>query len=446
MAKIDDLLNLDFDKISSEPLKKAIEDFNSDYKAESDKEGFVKAHTENIKKLYGMVERHAPEAIRKAEKKPEKKEPKPKTESKSKSDKKPGLNKELVILIIGELKAIGDEAEETGTGDVVGIMINTSDALEKALEEGDEKKLEEEIKKALQPYISWEGTIEKNQEMRHGYVDQEDKELRDKAAKSVNKLLKELGMETMQTNGSPKKKSEPKGQPKKEAEESQAVILTKELVREVIDELTDVGIDLDGEDETIIATTRMDLEEALEETEQSKFRKKVAEAVESFKDFVKDISDEKVRKAAIISINKLLNALGETLLKTDGKEKKESEEERSKRILEELEELKPELERCRAVVSEANRKKREAQGSKPKPTRFTQLKTKLLSLAKLIPPHLKDNLDVQKKTEKVLLTAHRELVSAWGMDKVKAKPGAKAIKEEFDKMEEKVEKQKNSKK
>lgn len=448
MAKIDDLLNLDFSKISSEQLKKAIEDFNSDYNSESDKAGFVKAHSENINKLFGMVERHAPEAIRKVEKKTESKDKKgtssgTKTESQKPSEGKNGKLLKVLILVLNELDGILDKAidKDIDDADLI-LIIQLTDELKEAIEKGDDKKVQRTIEKILQSFGKWqEKTASAN-----GQAPKEAKEVLEKATKSVNKLLEELNIPLMDAKGSAKPKPESKAKPKKEAEESQSVILTKELVREVIDELTDIGIDLDGEDETIIATTRMDLEEALDETEQADFRKKVVEAVESFKDFVKDISDTKSRKAAIESVNKLLNALGETLLNADGKEKRESEKERSKRILEELEELKPELERCRAVVNEANRKKREAQGSKPKPTRFTQLKTKLLSLAKLIPPHLKDNIDVQKKTEKVLLTAHRELVSAWGMDKVKAKPGAEAIKEEFDKMEEKAEKKSSSNK
>ncbi len=84
-------------------------------------------------------------------------------------------------------------------------------------------------------------------------------------------------------------------------------------------------------------------------------------------------------------------------------------------------------------------KKREKQLTKKKPktkTRYTKLKEKLLSVTTLIPDNLKNDIDTLKKTEGILLVAHRELVKAWGMNKVTAKSGAKAIEDKFDKMEE----------
>ena len=62
----------------------------------------------------------------------------------------------------------------------------------------------------------------------------------------------------------------------------------------------------------------------------------------------------------------------------------------------------------------------------------------------LIPDNLKEDVNVQRKTEKILLTTHRELVNAWGMNKVKAKSGAEAIKDKFEAMEEKAEKKETS--
>jgi len=197
-------------------------------------------------------------------------------------------------------------------------------------------------------------------------------------------------------------------------------------------------MDLKGVDETIVQTTIYDLEEALEEKEFARLKKRVVEACENFKEFASDIMDKKGRKLAIESMNKLFNAIGWSPLKADGEQKAESEEVRSKRVMDELEKLQPELERCRAVVREAQAKKKEAEGPKPKPTRFTQLKTKLLSLAGIIPPKFKENLGVQEQTKRILLKTHRDLVEAWGMDRKKAQPGADAIEEKFEKIEEKI--------
>lgn len=303
MAKIEDLQNLDFDKIKSDPLKKAVKDLVADYEKEDDKAFFQDAAKDNIDKLFSMVKSHSPEAIQKSEKKP--------AEMPAKKEK--------------------SEATESGSDDL------------------------------------------------------------------------------------------------------------RSLTREVTDELTDLGIDLDGEDETIIATTRMDLEEAMDESSDTKFTSQVKKAVESFQEFASDISDTKIRKLAVASVDKLAKAL--ELEKPEAKpkpDKREADKKKSKEILEELKKLDPELEACRAVIREHNKKKREAQGTKPKKTRYTKLKEKLLSLINLMPDNLKNDVKVQRKTEKILLTTHRELVAAWGMNKVKAKPGAEAIKDKFDVMEEKA--------
>ncbi len=398
MIKVEDILNLDLDKIGSAPLKEAIKSWIKDYNKEEDKKLFAKESQENIDKLFGMAKKYAPEAIKAAEKK----------ESKDKENSETAvLTKKLVKEVIEELT----ELDMTLDGEDQTIIATVRHDLEDTLGEADNSKFKSQVTKAIRSFEKAESNISES-----------------KTSKKAKVIIAKLSITPKET----KPKSD-------ESEKSQTAILTNELVREVIDELTDIEIDLEGQDETIIATTRLELEEALEKKEQSKLHKKVEKAVESFKDWAMDIDDSKAKKAAITSMNKLFNALGEPLLNADGKEQKESEKERSKRILAELQELKPELDRCRAVVSEANKKKRDAEGAKPKKTRLTQLKNKLLSIAGLIPPHLKENLDVQKKTEKILLTAHKELVSAWGMDKVKAKPGADAIKEKFDALEEKKE-------
>lgn len=86
----------------------------------------------------------------------------------------------------------------------------------------------------------------------------------------------------------------------------------RKVVDEAIGELTDIGIDLDGEEETIIATTRMDLDEALDERLDENFTAKLKEAIQSFRDWYMDISDNKLRKASIASMHKIIEALGES--------------------------------------------------------------------------------------------------------------------------------------
>ena len=363
MTKIEDLQNLDFDKIKSDPLKKAVKNLVADYEKEEDKKFFQEAAKENIDKLFSMVKSHSPEAIIKK---------KDTSGSYTTSD---GFKWKLLSKEEAK-KRFKDNKEVYG------------------LDRGDES----------------EALIE----------DTEDFERFD-----------EFGVE--------------QGKEEKKTQKSSG--LTKELVRKVIDELTDLGIDLEGEDETIIATTRMDLEEAIDESSDTKFTSQVKKAVESFQDFESDISNTKIKKQAVDSVNKLVEALKMDEPKAKPKkDKRENDKKKSKEILEELKTLEPELEACRATIREYNQKKKEVEGEKPKKTRYTKLKEKLLSLINLMPDNLKKDVNVQRKTEKILLTTHRELVAAWGMNKVNAKPGAEAIKDKFDAMEEKATEKEEAKK
>ena len=431
------LLRLEPSKIKSEPLKKEILGFIKNYISESDKEAFKTAHKENIKKLYEMVERFEPQAIPKAEESTD-----VSANKKSEQEKSPTwLKRGLVKAGIGELRTLAERAKQTATTDVEGILINTADDLEKALGEQDDSKqddnkLANKVSQALQPYRSWEKIIEENQRLRHGYVDQDDKKIRAELGALVAKLVSELGIS---------RKTTPRDERviKKDSSTS-TTLLTKELVHEVVAEITATGIDLEDEDEQIVASLRAELKEATGESAHAQFRKKTQQVVDENKDAFANIDNKEGRKEVITSFNKLLDALGETPLNPSGKEKKESDQERSKRILKELEALKPELEHCRAIVNEANRKKRDTKGKKPKANRYTRLKTKLLSIASLIPPALKENRDVQKHTESILLTTHKELVREWGMDKIKARSGIKAIKEKFDQIEEKLDKKQSN--
>ncbi len=155
---------------------------------------------------------------------------------------------------------------------------------------------------------------------------------------------------------------------------------------------------------------------------------------------------KEVKENFIFLRNKKIGSKLETLIdkfekQLSGKSKKvEPKKEDNDELLAQLKALEPKLENCRRVIREHNAQKREAEGPKPKPTRHTQLKNKLLSIASLIPDKFKNDSEVLEKTEDLLLEAHSGLIEAWGMDKVKAKSGASAIQERFDEIEEKEEK------
>lgn len=98
-----------------------------------------------------------------------------------------------------------------------------------------------------------------------------------------------------------------------------------------------------------------------------------------------------------------------------------------------------ELADCDAELKRLKKAKRDKEGKKPKQkTRYTKLKEKLLAVTTLIPDNLKNDVDTLKKTEGILLVAHRELIKAWGMNKVTGKAGERAIEDKFDELERKT--------
>ncbi len=106
----------------------------------------------------------------------------------------------------------------------------------------------------------------------------------------------------------------------------------------------------------------------------------------------------------------------------------------SQKAMAEVHEIGKEIEACRQVIKEYNKKKKEAEGKEPvKKTRLTKLKEKLLGIAGLIPDKLKADHDVRDKTEKILLDTLSEIKKAWEMNIIK--PAQEAIKEKFIEME-----------
>lgn len=190
-----------------------------------------------------------------------------------------------------------------------------------------------------------------------------------------------------------------------------------------------------GSDRDLFTVMDSYLNEALDD---EKLEAKIKKAVKAYISNQPDISDKQIKKLMDKTISKLGKAVGVPITQHKP-DKPKAERETSKRIMEELKKLEPEIAECRATIREYNKKKREAQGPKPKKSRYTLLKERLLSLVSLIPAKLQEDPQVYTKTEKILLKAHRELIEAWQMSKVKAKHGAEAIKDKFEAMEEKTE-------
>ena len=88
---IEQLQGLDITKVQPEALQKAVKDLLSDYKETSDKKAFEEIAKENIEKVFLMVEKLSPKAI----KKEPTETPKKKEQSKEKALKKKTVTKQL---------------------------------------------------------------------------------------------------------------------------------------------------------------------------------------------------------------------------------------------------------------------------------------------------------------------------------------------------------------
>ncbi|MTI26304.1 hypothetical protein [Fulvivirga kasyanovii] len=414
-------MDLDFSKFDQQAGKALIEAIRSlieDYHNEEDKAFFEKTAADNINKLYELAKRHAPDAVKGT-----------KSIVKEKPD---GDLRRFVNGVIQRLTVLGEQVPD---GDLEGIMFNTASDLQKALDIQDDQAMIKAAKEAVQPYLHWEKTIERNQELRFGHVYEDEKQPRRHAAEVVDELLDKLGEGKEEVKKSRRKKNSHRGEEKSK--------LNKQLIREVILKLNALlEKKLPAELQAILETTTMDLGEAMD-LEGKAIEKQVSEAVESFRKWIPELIDTRDSRRAVTAINMLVNALGDDLFELTKDEEKRHE--KSKKIMEELQEVEKDIEQCRAVIREHNKKKRESEGPKPKKTRYMQLRERLLSIANLIPDKLKENLEVQQETEAVLLSTHSKLIKVWGMNKLKAKLGEKAIKERFDAMEEKIEKEERKK-
>ena len=88
---------------------------------------------------------------------------------------------------------------------------------------------------------------------------------------------------------------------------------TRSVLKEVIEKLNEQTEDLDGEPETIIATTVMDLEDAADQWSEIHFKNHLLKALQNFKDWVYDL-DIKDRAMALMQVNRLNQSLSLELI------------------------------------------------------------------------------------------------------------------------------------
>ena len=85
-------------------------------------------------------------------------------------------------------------------------------------------------------------------------------------------------------------------------------ISTREILNEVIEKLIILENTLEGEDETIIATTILDLEDAAAQSSKVHFKNELLKALQNFEDWIYDLSFS-TRTAALMEINRLNKSL-----------------------------------------------------------------------------------------------------------------------------------------
>jgi hypothetical protein len=85
-------------------------------------------------------------------------------------------------------------------------------------------------------------------------------------------------------------------------------IYTREILNEVLSKLVILENTLDGEEETIIATTILDLEDAAEQSSNLRFKNELIKALQNFKDWIYDLTFS-TRTMALMEINRLNRSL-----------------------------------------------------------------------------------------------------------------------------------------
>ncbi len=183
-------------------------------------------------------------------------------------------------------------------------------------------------------------------------------------------------------------------------------------------------------------------------------------AVQDILDDYKETNDKKafeeIAKENIEKVFLLVERLAPNAIKAEKSEKKEPQEsskkeaseskkdapkkhkEPSKTVKKELDSLSKDIKACRLKIRKFNEEKRKNEPKKPKPMRHTKIKNHFIAIANLIPPAHKDNVKMQKEAEKILLRAHRGIMNTYGINFVRAEAGELAIKDKYDKMEEKA--------
>ena len=118
---------------------------------------------------------------------------------------------------------------------------------------------------------------------------------------------------------------------------------------------------------------------------------------------------------------------------------KPDRKERSKAALDKAtNKILPDLDACREAIRKERQRQRELNPPEPKPrkTRITKLKERLMSVARLIPDELADEPEVINATEDVLMNALHELCALWKINRIEV--AERGLSDQFDKLLQKA--------
>ena len=430
MATIQDLKNLKLDQIPDtyKGLVDGIKQLIEDYENESDKAFFEKEAQANIDAYFEMVQSVDGEAIANDLSKTTGDQAKPEKPKQQKSQKtgNKSESKEHKILKshYNRLLDLTSDYEEEGNGDLESFFENILDALKDNLDTDQDQKIPSLVAKAVEPTYAHAEGLEQNQRIRLGDVDEIDLAFSDKAIKILDQLQQEL---KAQSGKAPDKKANKKAKPPKES------IPLRPITADSIPVLKAIQSKLEGKDKEAISMVRFELEEALDQLDDKAFIEGVKQAINNFDQENIELEQAGDEKEVAQSIKKIKDEL-EAIEQQQTERRKKSQG-----VLQKMAVYEQNIEACRQVIREFNKKKRESAPDKPKPTRRTLLKKKVLSIIRLTPEALSIDPLVIAENRKIVKSTIKAFMKNWGMTNVEQIE--KAVDKEFDLIEDKIDEQ-----
>ena len=436
MPTIEDIRNIDTDKIANKTLRDHINNFLIDASQAPSIAEFEEDFQPNIVMYLKMVAKSAPEALPPSYDPDGIAAPAPAPGSKPAGPKPATTEMEMsaddVRSLLSGLKEMREDFDPEKDDYILMMIEGLEDELEGATEQTPEE-MEKLVRNALEVFrIKVKDAAPKGETQ---------EEMLDKATDLVNNLLKEYDMPTIDKAPSGEQgddASEPAKPSKPSKPEPAPTLPTSELVQQLIDELKPIKKKAKGTDKDMVDELQQTLQTALNNAGKPAFNKGVEQAGKEFKEFATDMDSAAVRKDLIRTMNKLLTALGQKQLKLDGTEKKESEKAHNKKVEKQIESDEKKLAECRQLLAFNRKKKRELEGTKPPPTQAEKMTRSLLSFSKLVPKDLQQTIGVIEETEDLVLATVEQVGAAWSIGDVATAQVKANLMEHFDQVKQKI--------